>query len=61
MGEKDKAENYLEGYNDVFADLVNVLLFDGNRVVNPNQLRQGRERAVYKADGELHEEASCIL
>ena len=60
MGAKDMTENYLEAYNDVFADLVNVLLFDGKRVVNPNQLRQGRERAVYKADGELHEEERDI-
>ncbi|MCI7130162.1 MAG: Rpn family recombination-promoting nuclease/putative transposase [Lachnospiraceae bacterium] len=61
MGEKDKAENYLEAYNDVFADIVNVLLFDGKRIMNSNQLRQGRERAVYKADGELHEEERDIL
>lgn len=48
-------ENYLEAYNDVFADIVNVLLFDGKKIVNPNQLRHRRERDVYKADGELHE------
>ena len=30
MGEKDIAEKTLEAYNDVFADIVNVLLFDGN-------------------------------
>ena len=27
MGQKDRAEKYLENYNDVFADLFNVLLF----------------------------------
>ena len=26
MGEKDKAEKTLEDYNDVFADIVNVLI-----------------------------------
>ena len=46
MGAKDMTENYLEAYNDVFADLVNVLLFDGKRVVDPNQLRQAVEKAV---------------
>ena len=60
MGAKDMAENYLEAYNDVFADIVNVLLFDGKKVVNPNQLRHRRERAIYKADGELHEEERDI-
>lgn len=29
MGEKDIAEKVLEDYNDVFADIVNVLLFQG--------------------------------
>lgn len=61
MGAKDMTENYLEAYDDVFADIVNVLLFDGKRVVNPNQLRQGWERAVYKTDGNLHEEERDIL
>jgi hypothetical protein len=29
LGEKDISEKILEDYNDVFADIVNVLLFDG--------------------------------
>ena len=29
MAEKDISEKILESYNDVFADIVNVLLFDG--------------------------------
>ncbi len=29
MGQKDIAEKTLEAYNDVFADIVNVLLFNG--------------------------------
>lgn len=29
MAEKDIAEKTLEAYNDVFADIVNVLLFQG--------------------------------
>ena len=29
MAEKDAAEKTLESYNDVFADIVNVLLFKG--------------------------------
>ena len=32
MGEMDVAEKILESYNDVFADIVNVLLFNGKSV-----------------------------
>ena len=31
MGEKDISEKILFDYNDVFADVVNVLLFEGNK------------------------------
>ena len=37
MGEKDIAEKVLEDYNDVFADIVNVLLFQGEQIVKPEQ------------------------
>ena len=29
MGSKDITEKTLEAYNDVFADIINVLLFNG--------------------------------
>ncbi len=35
MGEMDIAEKILESYNDVFADIVNVLLFNGKSVIKP--------------------------
>ena len=31
MGEKDMSEKILEDYNDVFSDIVNVLLFQIGR------------------------------
>ena len=56
MGQKDISEKLLEEYNDVFADIVNVLLFDGKPVVSPAQLEETRIRAQYKADdSRLHE------
>lgn len=61
MGAKDMTEKYLESYNDVFSDIVNVLLFQGKRVVQPGQLANSRERAIYKADDVLHEEERDIL
>ena len=60
MGEKDIAEKYLESYNDVFADLVNVLLFQGKRVIQPNQLMSSKARAVYKTADKIHEEERDI-
>ena len=56
MPEKDITERHLESYNDVFADVVNVLLFDGKRRVKPEDLKDTRARTFYKADGKLHEQ-----
>ena len=33
MAEKDITEKNLEALNDVFADIVNVLLFNGEQVI----------------------------
>ena len=33
MRSKDLSEKTLEAYNDVFSDIVNVLLYDGEQVV----------------------------
>lgn len=56
LAEKDASEKTLESYADVFADLVNVLLFKGNRLISPDDLRDALPRSVYKADGKLHEQ-----
>ena len=54
MAEKDIAEKTLEDYNDVFADIVNVLLFQGRRFVKENELEEESPNSSYKADGKLH-------
>lgn len=56
MAEKDMTEKTLEAYNDVFADIVNVLLFDGKRVVRPNALQDATTFSQYKFADELHEQ-----
>jgi hypothetical protein len=56
MGEKDTEEKLLADYNDVFADIVNVLLFNGERVVSPDDLENTKDRSQYKADNVIHEE-----
>lgn len=54
MAEKDIIEKTLESYNDVFADIVNVLLFDGKQVINENDLEAESEQSMYKVDGKIH-------
>ena len=55
MGEKDIVEKTLEAYNDVFADIVNVLLFKGERIIQPDDLEDQTPRAMYKADDKIRE------
>lgn len=38
MAEKDASEKILESYNDVFSDIVNVLLFNGKQVLGADEL-----------------------
>lgn len=55
MGAKDITEKTLEAYNDVFADIVNVLLFQGRLVVDERELEDVMPRSHYKVDEKLHE------
>lgn len=55
MGDKDKTQKILEDYNDVFADIVNVLLFDGEEVVKENELETAVKESFYKTDGKIRE------
>ena len=55
LGEKDIAEKTLEAYNDVFADIVNVLLFGGEQIIRPEDLVDQTPRALYKADDRIRE------
>ena len=62
MGEKDISEKLLADYEDVFADIVNVLLFHGERRVHPASLRATKTVSHYKADdARLHEQERDIL
>jgi len=56
MGEKDISEKMLADYNDVFADIVNVLLFNGRNVILENELLSTKDKSQYKIDGKLHEQ-----
>ena len=54
MGQKDIAEKTLEAYNDVFADIVNVLLFKGKRQVKEKDLKDAIPVSIYKISEKLH-------
>ena len=46
----------LEEYNDVFADILNVALFDGRQVVRREELSDAGIKSQLKIDGRLHEQ-----
>ena len=56
MGKKDIVEKNLEAWNDVFADIVNVLLFKGNRIIKEEELETNTKDSMLKADGDVHEQ-----
>lgn len=56
MTEKDITEKALEAFNDVFADIINNLLFQGQKRILEQDLEQGRERSVYKGEKSLREQ-----
>lgn len=61
MGEKDKSQKYLEDYNDVFADIFNVLLFK-KRWIKEEKLRTTDKESVYKAmNGQLRTQQRDVL
>ena len=55
MAQKDASQKILESYNDVFSDIVNVLLFKGRKVLAEEELEDQAPRAYYKTDGKIHE------
>ena len=56
MGEKDITEKILEDYNDVFADIINGLVFKGEQRILPESLKNAQVHSQYKAeDGKVHE------
>jgi hypothetical protein len=57
MGQKDISEKILMDYNDVFADIINGLVFGGRERMLPEALENVSVHSQYKDDdGVLHEE-----
>ena len=55
MGQKDLSEKRLVAFDDVFADIVNVLLFGGRSVIRPEELEDKGSRSIYKDGAMLRE------
>ena len=53
---KDISEKILEDYNDVFADIVNGLLFNGQEVVREEELESAATISQLKLEDGLHEQ-----
>ncbi|MBQ9060118.1 MAG: hypothetical protein IJ128_03145 [Firmicutes bacterium] len=53
MGSKDKTQKTLESYNDILADIVNVLLFDGKPRIDPDDLTDATAFSQYKLAGQV--------
>ena len=62
MGQKDIAEASFIELNDVFADIFNVLIYKGKRIVKENELQPLSRKSQYKADNDkLHEQERDVL
>ena len=60
MKEKDITQKMLEKYNDVFADILNVLLFDGINVVDEDSLSEALPVSMLKIDGRVRSQERDI-
>ena len=61
MAGKDITEKTLIAYTDVFADIVNALLFKGPQIIKPEDLVDQLPRSIYKADGKIREIERDVL
>ena len=55
MGEKDITEKALISFNDVFADIVNNLVFGGRKRISESDLEQAPDHGVYRGDSSFRE------
>ena len=58
MGEKDHTQKMLIGCRDVFAELINVLVYFGEKVVNEADLLAGPTESLYiGTDKQTHQQS----
>lgn len=55
MGTKDTTQKRLEDFEDIFADISNVLLYDGEDVIKENELETATAKDTYTVEQQIHE------
>ena len=60
MGQKDISQKALESYNDVFADIVNGIIFNGKDTVKAEDLEEASTLSVFSKDSKLHEQSRDV-
>lgn len=58
--EKDILEKHLESFNDVFADMINVLIYGGKETINENDLEDINPKSYYIEDEQIREQERDI-
>lgn len=53
MAEKDAVERTLEENNDVFSDIVNILVYKGKQEISADALEGATPGSIYKVDNKL--------
>ena len=59
--EKDITEKILEDHNDVFVDILNNLVFDGQELVSAEELENAPAVSQLKMAGGLHEKERDVV
>lgn len=55
MATKDTTQKRLEDFEDIFADISNVLLYDGEDVIKENELETVTVKDTYTVEQQIHE------
>ena len=58
--EKDILEKHLESFNDVFADMINVLIYGGKETIGENDLQDINPTSYYVEDEQIREQERDI-
>lgn len=66
MGQKDLTQKSLEWYPDVFADIINALLYDGKPVVSEGDLQSAPTETLYqdtqkRLRNQFHDVSKCVM
>ena len=55
MGNKDQTQKRLEDFSDIFADIINALLFNGEEIIKADELETITAKDTYTVESKIHE------